>query len=373
MSRPRVLFAIPTLHVGGAQRVFTNLLNGLAGRGAELHLAVVCSAGPYRDQLSPEITLHTMRGRRMLTALPQLAALIRRLNPEVVLTTAFRMNLGVMLIRPFLPRRTRFLMREVNVFRKQLPGGWRGSLLARLAAHAFRHADVIVCQSAFMANDLRQSLGIAPDRMRTILNPLCIADLDRKASGPNPYPSDAAGPHLLAVGRLSPEKGLDRLLTAVPALLTKRPLAQLWIVGEGAERAALMRQAVRLGIAPRVHFTGFQANPYPWMKHADLMVLPSRFEGTPNTVLEAIACECPLVALDHPGGTRELLRLTGQEERMVSDLSTWRDEWFAKPAPAARQRGLQLFSREMIVHQYLDAMGLSLQEDTDAVRSCIAA
>lgn len=357
MSRPRVLFVIPTLHVGGTQRVFTNLLNGLSGQGVDLHLATVHD-GPFRDQLSREVRIHVLRGGRAMTALPRLCSLIRRLRPEAVVTAAFRMNLGVMLMRPALPGRTRYLIREVSLFDSQLPQGWRGRALRALAACAFRQADLVVCQSDFMADELRQSLGLPAGRMRTIFNPVSFEDIAQRAAGDDPFPPELPGPRVLGVGRLSREKGFDRLLSAFPALCERRPGSQLWILGDGAERPALVRQAEQLGIASRVHLPGVQDNPYRWMRHADLMVVPSRHEGMPNSALEAIACECPLVVLDHPGGTREMMRRTGQESRVVDDLSAWDDAWFSPPERSARERARGLFSADFIVRQYLDAMRL---------------
>jgi glycosyltransferase involved in cell wall biosynthesis len=266
------------------------------------------------------------------------------------------MNLGMMLIRPLLPRQTRFLIREVSQFQGQLPGGWRGRVLTLLAAWAFRRADVIVCQSEFMAAELRHLLGLPHDAMRLIFNPVCFGDLSQKAAGPSPFPLTALGPHILSVGRLSREKGLDRLLAAFPALCVLRPGAQLWIVGDGPERTALRRQAEELGVESRVHFVGLQENPYPWMRHAHLMVISSRFEGTPNTLLEAIGCECPLVVLDHPGGTREMMERTGQAWRVVNDLNSWDDAWFARPAPSVLHRARELFAVDAIVSRYLDML-----------------
>jgi glycosyltransferase involved in cell wall biosynthesis len=357
MSEPCALFAIPTLHLGGAQRVFLNVLNGLVGRGVQLHLAAVQADGPFRSQLSPEINVHALSGGRVIAALPQLHSLIRRLRPDAVVTTAFRMNLGVTLMRATLPRRTRFLIREVNLFHSQVPAGWRGAVLTALAALAFRRADVLVCQSEFMAADLQRSLGLPAEQMRTILNPVGFDELSRQATGLSPFSAEF-GPHVLAVGRLSREKGFDRLLSAFPALRKRRPEAQLWIVGDGPERTSLFNQAVELQIADGVHFMGAQENPYRWMRHADLMVVPSRHEGTPNTLLEAIACECPLVVLDHPGGTREMMRRTGQEWRVVNDLHVWNDAWFARPSPSVLVKARALFALDVIVREYLDAMRL---------------
>jgi glycosyltransferase involved in cell wall biosynthesis len=225
--------------------------------------------------------------------------------------------------------------------------------LRRLAAHAFRRADAIICQSEFMRDDLSRSLGLPAEIMRIVPNPVDFARVAVWSRERNPFDQSGAGPHVLAVGRLVRAKGFDRLLQAFPALRARRPAAQLWIVGDGPERDSLENQALELGIAPAVHFAGMQENPYCWMRHADLMAVSSRREGMPNAVLEAIACGCPLVVLDHPGGTREVLRLTGQAECVVSDLTPWNDDWFQRPAPLAEQHARARFDRDVVVREYL--------------------
>jgi glycosyltransferase involved in cell wall biosynthesis len=200
--------------------------------------------------------------------------------------------------------------------------------------------------------NLQRTCGLEIARTRVIPNPVDFEDVAAKSAGGNPFAAAGPGPHVVAVGRLEPVKGVDRLIAAFPKLLERRPRAQLWLVGDGGEAAGLAALAESHGIRERVHFAGVQSNPYPWMKRADLLVLPSRREGTPNTLLEAIACECPVVVLDHPGGTRDVMRMTGQEWRVVDDLSAWNDAWFERPSAEVRECAREHFSLDTIVEQY---------------------
>lgn len=358
LTAQRALFVAPTLELGGAQRVFTTVLNGLAETEVDLHLALVRRVGPFLKQLSPRVTVHDLQCRRALTALPRLRRLICRLQPQAVLSTAFRMNLGVTLLQPWLPRGTRILIRETNEIGAQLGGGLRGRLLRTLASRTYRRADVIVCQSNFMQEDMQRALHLAVDRMRVVMNPVGFDELQRSGMEHNPFAGHGPGPHVLGVGRLVRAKGFDRLITAFPRLLARQPCARLWLLGDGPERPALARQAEQAGLSAVVQFAGVQSDPYSWMRHADLMAAPSRHEGTPNVVLEAIACECPLVVVDHPGGTREVMRLTGQEWRVVDDLSAWDDNWFARPPESVLNRARQLFDRQSVTEEYLHLMEL---------------
>ena len=81
--------------------------------------------------------------------------------------------------------------------------------------------------------------------------------------------------------------------------------------GEGPDRAALEAQTRELGIADAVAMPGFEANPFRFMARARLFVLSSRREGSPNVLVQALACGCPVVATDCPSGPREILALAG--------------------------------------------------------------
>jgi len=113
-------------------------------------------------------------------------------------------------------------------------------------------------------------------------------------------------PLVLCCGRLSPEKGVDVLLRAWPRLLGRVPSAQLWLVGDGPSRPELEAHALALGISHSVHFAGPVEDPAPLWRAADAAVLPSRTEGLPLALLEALASGLPVVATA-VGGTPEVM------------------------------------------------------------------
>lgn len=113
---------------------------------------------------------------------------------------------------------------------------------------------------------------------------------------------------LLAVGRLGPEKGFDRLIEAFAQLAPSFPDWRLCILGEGSERRSLERLTARLGLAQRISMPGTVGNVGDWYEAADLYVLTSIFEGFPNSLLEAMAYGLPVVSVDCDTGPRDILR-----------------------------------------------------------------
>jgi glycosyltransferase involved in cell wall biosynthesis len=123
-----------------------------------------------------------------------------------------------------------------------------------------------------------------------------------------------------SVGRLAHIKGYDRLITAFAAL--NNLTTSLLLVGDGPERGALERQAQQLGVADRVTFTGYQANPAPYLTRMDLFVLPSRSEGMSVALLEAMAAGIP-VAVTKAGANREIIDGGHCGTLLADDEGTW--------------------------------------------------
>jgi glycosyltransferase involved in cell wall biosynthesis len=185
-----------------------------------------------------------------------------------------------------------------------LPGYF--GLLYRLL---YRHADMVICQSEAMAKDLSLELRVEQNRLAVLPNPIdvdAIRDAVQQIDQGSSWWS-GAGPHLLAVGRLSSEKGFDLLLEALHSVREFFPAVDLAIVGEGREEARLKAQCHELGLESAVRFAGFIDQPAALFRGASAFVLSSRQEGMPNALLEAAASGLPLVVLPASGGITDLL------------------------------------------------------------------
>ena len=294
----KVLFAIPALDKGGPDRVFFELLRTFDRTRFSPVLVTSKPTGHYLSRLPGEIEqYHLGREVGVATRYPvlALARLVWRLRPAVVLAT-LRMGLTAGLARPLFPRATRLIVRPANHMSQN-----HGELIHNapvkhrlsyaISRFALTRADHLICQSEDLAGDLAR-LGIATP-MTVIGNPIDVDEVTSLAAAPATLPGS---PALLAVGRLSRQKGFDLLLPAFAQLLATAPAAHLTIAGTGPDESALRALARTLGVADRVTLRGFIENPYPLMRAADLYVLSSRYEGFPNVVLEALACDTPVVA-----------------------------------------------------------------------------
>ena len=192
--------------------------------------------------------------------------------------------------------------------------GFTSRILEWSSKRALRGFDEYVAVSRQAAETQREAKGLRATP-RVIYNLIDILDIDKKARLPQDEIKNGDVANIIYIGRLSPEKGVDRLIDALSQLRDSVRSFKLWIVGDDYyiskdkrqnTRLILEEQVKKLGLSDVVRFLGDRPNPYPYLKAADLMVLPSRMEGMGLVIWEALLCGTPVVATDS-GGPREAL------------------------------------------------------------------
>lgn len=205
--------------------------------------------------------------------------------------------------------------------------GWiRANGLSALHQHVsrfiYRLADRIVAVSDTVARDLRANFGVAEEHVRVIHSPIDWSRLRRLAlETPEWSPPREM---VLGLGRLSREKGFDLLIRAV-AELPGHLKPRLVILGEGPQRDELQALANLLGLRDRFYLPGFLSNPYPLLREAQVFVFPSRHEGSPIALVEAMAFGLPVIATRIPaieeicGSYRCAMLATPEDSRDLSE------------------------------------------------------
>ncbi|HEV7123721.1 MAG TPA: glycosyltransferase [Rhodanobacter sp.] len=304
----RILLVLPSLERGGGERVLLQLARAFLAAGREVHLAVLRGGGPLRAFVPEGVTLHELvapgSGSKGLAlawqAFPKLVSLMRAIRPDAVLSTMTGTNLLTVLACKRSYSRARLVVREASSLINA-----RGFFKRKAMRWLYRRADMVVVVSSGVAQDLR-SLGIPNDQIRVIHNPVDPERLRYLAGAGPVLPNLDGAPYVIALGRLTEAKDHPTLLRAYAASKLRQS-HRLVIVGEGEERANLERVIHELGIAERVLLAGPLDNPFRMLAGAALLVLPSRWEGYPNVLLEALALNVPVVATDCQHGPRELL------------------------------------------------------------------
>lgn len=181
-----------------------------------------------------------------------------------------------------------------------------GARLRGVTRKALARADLAVCVSAAMIPTVTE-IGLPAERVRTVTNGI---DLDRVLDAAKRAPEVVLPPGRLVVGcgRLHRQKGFDLLVRAhASARRAGAPAHHLVVVGDGPDLDALEDLVSELDVADTVVFTGFVANPHAIISRADVFVLPSRWEGYPLALAEAVCCATPSIAAACVSGPDEIL------------------------------------------------------------------
>jgi glycosyltransferase involved in cell wall biosynthesis len=277
-------------------------------------LVLAQAEGPYLAEGLDSVRLVELNPRHMpalrtTASLPALVRYLRREHPAVLLS-ALNGNFFALWARRLAGIPRRVVISEHNNFSRStqaLPTLHRW-LTPRLVRRFYPWADGIIAVSTGVAHDLACVVKLPDSRIQVIYNPIVTPDLRAKAQAPLEHPWYQAGepPVIVAIGRLTQQKDFPTLLKAF-AQVRRTRLARLVILGEGEERSALESLVQQLGLAQDVSLPGFVANPYPYLVHASLFVLSSRWEGLPTVLVEALYCGVPVIATDCPSGPREIL------------------------------------------------------------------
>ncbi len=299
-SRVDVMLVISDLGSGGAQRVVCALASHWAAAGRKVAVATLSAPDDDFFHLPDAVT-----------------------RASIGLNSASSSAVSGLISNA---RRVWRLRRALKRLKPVVAVGFVGPTAALLVAAAFGTGVRVV--AAERNDPARQSFGPIWDRLRraayryadrvTVNSPGAIEALGRLVPvgrllfTPNPIPTATVGPRaslqeptILAVGRLHRQKGFDVLLNAFARVQSHG--WRLVFVGEGSDREKLEAQAQALGIAGRVRFEGVVNDPAPYYRAADIFVLPSRHEGTPNALTEAMAFGLPVIVSDGSPGPLSLV------------------------------------------------------------------
>lgn len=298
----RITLVISSLHMGGAERNATVLVNQLIQRGHRLKVVTMEAQGDVSAfALNPKVEV----------------CRLNLLRPSADVLDAVQHNLQrIAKLRRFIidrqPDVVVAFMEQTNVL----------SVLSCLGTGI----PVICCERT---NPGAYAIGKAWSTLRRLVYPLAQAlvfQTERAAAAlpwatrwstviPNPVlaPIPVTGaaalpkPFVASLGRLAPEKQQDLFLLAFAQIAEHHPAWRAVIIGDGPKRSALERLAGELNLAHRIMFLGTVTDVAGALCQADLFVLTSRFEGFPTALCEALACGIPAVAFDCPSGPAEIL------------------------------------------------------------------
>lgn len=345
-----IIFILPDLEAGGAERIVTTLANHLPREHYVPSILLLRKEGAYLDLLHPDIEIIDIDTPRIRHSLKPILLEIKRRKPDIVFTGFGEINAYLALFTKLFPN-TKFIARETNVVSKHVT---RREI--RFFYRFYNAYDKIITQSDDMQHDLVKNFGVKKKKIVKINNPVDVGFINEKLKeSARPQEFSSQYKNVVAIGNLSSRKGFDNLLKVFTRLKDQNVF--LHILGDGKDKDILIKMKEMLGL-DHVFFHGKKSNPYQYLKYADLFILSSRYEGFPNVLLEAGICGVYSVANNCPGGIDEIIRdqING-EIAGIEDYDNFADKIIKALQKNNNREQIKetinsRFSKEIILQQY---------------------
>lgn len=361
-SQPQPLALVITgLEPGGAERALVQLALRI-DRDFFRPAVIALRSRPEAEQCElveqlaaaavPVEFLNCTRKWQFPLAVWRLGRCLRRLRPAIVQSFLFHANVVAALAGKLSGVQVVAGVRVADPNRsRQRTERWIAPLVERF-----------VCVSQSVADFCERNYPLPRTKLLVIPNGVDVARFrDARCADPAVAGLPVGRRFLIAIGRLDQQKGHDWLLSLLPRIFAERLEYDLILVGDGPAQARLQAQARELQIAERIHFLGWRADVPELLKLADVLLLPSRWEGMPNVLLEAMAAGLPVVTTAVEGVAEILGPLAPGQQVPVGDSAGFAERTLALTAAgdlllqvgeANQQRVLKEFSLALMANAY---------------------
>ena len=354
----------------GVDRLIRHLVPSLARRGYPVDVLKIRDHGPVIEDQLQGVQLIDLKVKHVYSSFPALVRYLKHRRPDVMLTDKDRVNRTAILARAWSRVPTRLVLSSGTTISIDLDnrGAFERWLQKRSMKYLYPYAENIVVTSEGVADDMAEYTGLARKRIQVVPCPVVPNELFgfQLPRPDHPWFIADAPPVILGVGELGPRKDFCDP-GAMPSRDCGRIKTVVWSFSAKAINVITSYPLpTNLGVANDIDLPGFESNPYPFMAHAAMLAMSSRWEGLGFVLIETLALGTPVVSTDCPSGPREILdggrygRLVpvGDAERLARAMA----ETLLNPLPAAfLQEAARPYEIERSTSAYLTAMGLDPQ------------
>ncbi|MGV2950400.1 glycosyltransferase [Acinetobacter sp. AGC35] len=308
----KVMFFLPSLGGGGAERTVIQLANCFAEQGLKIHLGVCDLHGDKAKllpEVSPKIELINFNCGRVMNSITSLKIKMKAEQYDCLVATQTHTNIVAGIAKKIAGVNTRLIFREVSTPSKNMKlQGIAKFVLKILVNWTYPMAQQVICVSKGVEADFCEYYSYKKNNLSTIYNPVLDDAYFEKLKVPVTHRFfNDTNRVILAVGRLTEAKNFDFLIRSFKTLHDQHLGTRLIILGEGELRSEFEALIAELGLTEVVDLPGFDSNPYAYFKYASLFVLSSNWEGLPGVLIQALASKVKVVSTNCPSGPMEIL------------------------------------------------------------------
>ncbi len=301
-----IVFFLPDLRAGGAERVMLNLLVSYHDKfqNQEIVLLLFKKQGPLVNEVPSSIKIFELGTTGASKSVLKFVSFCKKQHPKIVFAS-LGASLTTSLARPLVSKKTIFINRIGNTIGaekllftnplKRFFYIFANKIIAKRSNH-------VIFQCHYMAKDYMEQTNYTPKNYSVIYNPVKINHIIKLSQ------EEISKKYtFVAVGRLNPQKDYENLINACSILIKKTSNFSLAILGQGNLFEKLEALIHKLGLEKNVFLLGHKANPYSYIINSNYLVSSSLYEGFSNVIIESLCLGKPVIATDCPGGNAEVI------------------------------------------------------------------
>jgi len=319
MKHKKIIFFIPTLNIGGGERIVSELSLNLPDYIERIIVLFKNEISyPYKGKLIcldlPISNNFLLKTYSFFAGLSQLKKILKKEKADYVISFGNQSNIINILAGKKSLIRVEHFIPTIDDFWERIYG--------ILIKFLFNKSNKIIVVSQKIANNLVENFGVRKEKIKLIYNPIDIKKTQTLANQfiEPKYQEIFKSPVIINIGRITEIKGQWHLIKAFKNVKNKIKETKLVILGKG-ELEPQLRQLIKdLNLQNDVYLLGWQENPFKFLAKSKLFVLSSLWEALPCSILEAMACGLPVVSVDCKSGPREILAPSTNINQEAKDI-----------------------------------------------------
>ena len=296
--KKKIIFALPTLQGGGAEKVISSLALNLDSNKYEV-IIVVFDLSRQKYLKNKKIKIFNLKNKKISWGIYSFINCIKKIQPDVIISSVGHLNLMISLIKFLLPKKTKLIARESNFLSKNIKLQSNSIFMTILYKIFYNNLDLSIVFSRTHKKDMLSSSNIDKSKVKILFNPIDF-NLIKKLSKQkidNRYKKYFFNNSrkFIFVGSLSFQKGIDIFIRILDKCKNRNFIYN--IIGEGSEFLHLKKLVKEKDLSKKINFIPYQINPFPYIVQSDALIMSSRFEGMPNIVLETLTLNKQIIFL----------------------------------------------------------------------------
>ncbi|MGJ5643141.1 glycosyltransferase [Formosa sp. S-31] len=351
LKKIKLIFILPDLKSGGAERVMSFIANNISKEKFETSLWLAGS-----DKLTAytinSIDIKYFNKKRVLHAIPNFFFSLLKTKPDIVIGSIAHVNTAIALLSLLFPK-TKFIGREANVMsvvKNYKPTKARMGKLIPIT-YSYKFLDLILCQSQDMYLDMKSTFNFPSNKLRIINNPIT----DNFNLKPEKIKLNAPV-QFITVAQLKKQKGHKRIIKTLAKLNLNYHYT---IIGKGPEEDEIYKMIKTFDLDDKITHIPFTKEVNKFLANSDFFLQGSYVEGFPNCLIESCAVGTPVLAYKAPGGLDEIIEegingliATNDDEYLQNIIKAIKEiKWESKKI---RESVYKKFNKEHILKQYED-------------------